>query len=228
MVSKIGVGDKFFQWLMRIDEETRDRVVAKGCPRCGGRLDRGDYQRKPRGGLLALLGEAYCKRFSLCCSRRGCRRRAMPASVRFLGRRVYLGVVVVTVSVFYVQARQLLEETAAQQQKRAAAKQARRALEQAKREKRAAEQVSRETGIPRRTVRRWALWWQREYPQSRQYKEQQGRFVPTLATEWLPGCLMERFAAAVSEPTEALVRLLVFLSPLTTSSGTGGSCFLRE
>jgi hypothetical protein len=35
---------------------------------------------------------------SLCCSRDGCRRRMTPPSVRFLGRRVYLGAVLVLVS----------------------------------------------------------------------------------------------------------------------------------
>jgi hypothetical protein len=44
---------------------------------------------------LAAAGEAFTRRFSLCCSREGCRRRATPPSVRFLGRRVYLGAVVI-------------------------------------------------------------------------------------------------------------------------------------
>jgi hypothetical protein len=37
-------------------------------------------------------------RFSLCCGREGCRKRATPPSLRFLGRRVYLGVVVIVAS----------------------------------------------------------------------------------------------------------------------------------
>lgn len=92
-------GDKIFQWLVEIDEETSRRVAAGGCRWCAGPLHRGDYARKPRGGLLALTGEAFCRRFSLCCGRAGCRRRAMPPSVRFLGRRVYLGVAVVLASI---------------------------------------------------------------------------------------------------------------------------------
>lgn len=41
---------------------------------------------------MAGAGEAFCRRFSLCCG--WCRRRCLPPSVRFLARRVYLEVVV--------------------------------------------------------------------------------------------------------------------------------------
>jgi hypothetical protein len=99
MVPTESKGGKIFEWLVEIDEETSRRVAAAGCPVCGGRLHRGDYDRKPRGGLLALCGEAFCRRISLCCGRPGCRRRAMPPSVRFLGRRVYLGVAMVLASI---------------------------------------------------------------------------------------------------------------------------------
>jgi hypothetical protein len=37
-------------------------------------------------------------RFSFCCDRDGCRNRATPPSVRFLGRKVYLGAVVMLIS----------------------------------------------------------------------------------------------------------------------------------
>ncbi len=99
MVTKQKIGDKFFRWLVQIDEATCTEVAARGCPKCSGRLHRADYPRKPRGGLLGLAGEVFSKRLSLCCGREGCRRRATPPSVRFLGRRVYLGVVVLLASV---------------------------------------------------------------------------------------------------------------------------------
>jgi hypothetical protein len=37
----------------------------------------------------------FARRFGLCCSREGCRRRVLPPSVRFLGRKVYAGVALV-------------------------------------------------------------------------------------------------------------------------------------
>jgi hypothetical protein len=70
-----------------------------GCPSCGSRLDRSDYPRKPRGGLIAPGAEGWLWRHSFCCSREGCRKRATPPSVRFLGRRVYAEVAVVLASV---------------------------------------------------------------------------------------------------------------------------------
>lgn len=81
--------EDFFARLVEIDEEIAVRVAAAGCPICGGPLHRGDYTRKPRGGWIAAAGEVTVVRFSLCCGRRGCRKRALPPSVRFLGRRVY-------------------------------------------------------------------------------------------------------------------------------------------
>lgn len=98
MLPVCAVGDKILQWLMDIDEAACARVAAAGCPWCRGPLHRSDYPRKPRGGLLAVGGEAFTRRLSLCCGWPGCRRRATPPSVRFLGRRVYLGAAVVLAS----------------------------------------------------------------------------------------------------------------------------------
>ena len=89
------VGDKILQWLREIDEGTCRRVAAAGCGFCGGPLHRSDYPRKPRGGLLAVGGEVFSRRLSLCCGREGYRRRATPTCVRFLGRRVYRGIAMI-------------------------------------------------------------------------------------------------------------------------------------
>lgn len=85
---------EFFAVLTAIDEATAAKVADGGCQHCHGRLHRADYPRKPRGGRLGAAGEGTVRRVSFCCGRRGCRRRATPPSVRFLGRRVYLGAVV--------------------------------------------------------------------------------------------------------------------------------------
>jgi hypothetical protein len=98
MVDEIDLGREFFTLLEQFDEGVARRVAAAGCPRCEGPLHRGDYARKPRGALIAPAGEAFVVRFSLCCGREGCRKRATPPSLRFLGRRVYLGVVVIVAS----------------------------------------------------------------------------------------------------------------------------------
>lgn len=82
-----------FVVLAAVDEQLADLVRRQGCP-CGGPLHRADYLRKPRGGLLASAGEEFRRRRSFCCGREGCRKRALPPSVLFLGRRVYLEAVV--------------------------------------------------------------------------------------------------------------------------------------
>ena len=95
MFDPFEMGIEFFEGLMAIDEAIVERAAQEPCRDCGGPLYRGDYPRKPRGGLLAGAAEAFGRRFSLCCGRDGCRHRATPPSVRFLGRRVYVGAVVI-------------------------------------------------------------------------------------------------------------------------------------
>lgn len=89
-----GVDVQVLARLEALDRALTELVRARGCPHCGGRLDRADYARKPRGAEVAPSAEAWSRRFSLCCAREGCRRRATPPSVRFLGRRVYVESVV--------------------------------------------------------------------------------------------------------------------------------------
>ena len=79
--------------LPRIDDDLAAKARGAGCAFCGGRLDVADYPRKPRGA--DELGDEYTWRRSFCCALDGCRKRRTPVSVRFLGRKVYLGAVVV-------------------------------------------------------------------------------------------------------------------------------------
>ncbi|HLK41162.1 MAG TPA: hypothetical protein VKU41_30635 [Polyangiaceae bacterium] len=99
MFDRIEFGIEFFERLTAIDAAIVERAAAEKCRDCGGPLHRGDYARKPRGGLVAPWSESLVRRFSLCCGRDGCRHRATPPSVRFLGRRVYVGAVVILASV---------------------------------------------------------------------------------------------------------------------------------
>lgn len=74
----------FFQSLYQFDRDLFLELKAKGCPHCHSPLDTSNYNRKPRG-----LGEGQALRFSLCCRRRGCRKRLLPPSLRFFGQKVY-------------------------------------------------------------------------------------------------------------------------------------------
>ncbi len=92
------IGDKFWSWLLKIDEGIGARVAAAGCQHCGGPLHRGDFPRKPRCGALVITEPGWARRIGLCCGRTGCRKRALPPSVRYLGRRVYVGAAVLLAS----------------------------------------------------------------------------------------------------------------------------------
>ena len=115
---------ELFQLLEKVDADLTAGARSKGCLLCGGKLHRSDYDRKPRGG------PQWNMRFSLCCAREGCRRRQTPPSVRFMGRRVYAGLVVVLVSAM---------------------------LHGLKPER--VELLREALNIDRRTLERWRQWW---------------------------------------------------------------------
>lgn len=99
MFDHIQLPRHLFAALAQADEKIAHQVADRRCPLCGGPLHRSDYARKPCGALMAPAGEEFVMRFSLCCGREGCRKRATPPSLRFLGRRVYLGAVVIMASI---------------------------------------------------------------------------------------------------------------------------------
>lgn len=89
---------KFWQRAIEHDEKSAEKTREAGCLHCGGPLHRADYPRKPRGDL-GDLEEAFSRRFSFSCGH--CRRRSTPPSIRFLGRRVYVGQVVVVATLIW-------------------------------------------------------------------------------------------------------------------------------
>lgn len=99
MWHEVCLDGEFFRRLTQIDGMIAIAVAAGGCRHCGGPLHQGNYRRKPRGGWIAASGEAFTLRHSLCCGREGCRKRALPPSLRFLARRVYLEAVVLLATV---------------------------------------------------------------------------------------------------------------------------------
>ena len=80
----------FLRQLEQIDLDLAEAVRRQGCPGCQGPLHTANFERKVRG--LGKGQEWFARRFALCCGR--CRRRVLPPSVRFLGRRVYAGIAI--------------------------------------------------------------------------------------------------------------------------------------
>jgi len=163
LLQKIVEHASFFALLLDIDREMAEECRGQGCSYCGGRLHQAPYWRKPRGGPAGLAVQMD-KRFSFCCSRPGCRRRATPASVRFLGRKVYFGAVMVLACVL---CHGITERRASQLRER--------------------------LGVGRRTLERWRQWWHERFSQSGFWKAGRGRFMPPVEEGSLPGSLLRRF-----------------------------------
>ena len=154
---------KLWDFLLQVDVREAERVRDAGCGQCGGVLHSANYLRKPRG-VPYLLGEKRAElscRFSFSCS--ACRRRTLPASVRFLGRRVYVGLVVVLLPA-------LLGDGSPS----------------------AALSACRRLHLSQRTLRRWRRWWQEEFSSSRFWRAHRSRLVPG-AVSRLPGDLVDGF-----------------------------------
>ncbi len=95
MIQRFFSDQNFYLILFSYDEDLAEKARLARCPECGATLHRGNFQRKPRG-LSCDTGKQFSCRFSFCCS--NCRKRLTPTSIRFLGRKVYLGAVIVLIS----------------------------------------------------------------------------------------------------------------------------------
>jgi hypothetical protein len=180
-----------YEILQRIDEDLAAQARAAGCT-CGGRLHSAVYPRKPRGGP-AGLGAGYENRLSYCCAEDGCRRRTTPPSVRFLGRKVYLGAVVVLVS----------------------------ALRQGPSPTRV-RMLHELFGVGERTLRRWRQWWQKSFAEGSFWRAARGRLMPALTPGELPGAMAERFGAQTTDGLCRLLRFLSPISTGSCVLSGGG------
>jgi len=79
----------------------------------------------------------------------------------------------------------------------------------------AAARVSTTLDVPVRTLQRWRQWWSQQFPLTPLWQASGARFMPPVASDRFPAGLLERFAGAAAE---RLMRLLVFLSPLTVTA----------
>ena len=177
----------FWRFLFSVDQDLAERAGKEACS-CGGRLHRANYPRKPRGGPDDLPDE-YRTRLSFCCDREGCRKRVTPPSVRFLGRKVYLGAVVILVA----------------------------AMRQGPSPRRVHE-LSRLFDADRRTIARWRVFWNEQFPQTPFWKIARGRLVPTVDVAEIPRALLKAFVHSADD-RQGWRRLLEFLAPISIPGG---------
>lgn len=89
----------------------------------------------------------------------------------------------------------------------------------------AAARLGSELGVARRTVQRWQQWWREQFPLTPLWQATCARFMPPVAAEQLPGELLQRFTGA---PHEALLRLLLWLAPVTVGGPGPAATRLNE
>ncbi len=166
----------FFELLLRFDEDLAGEVREAGCP-CGGVLHSARYPRKPRGGPESL-GREHAMRASFCCAEDGCRRRATPPSLRFLGRKVFFGVVVLLLPI-------LRDGPSPERLRR---------LEQ-------------RFAVSRRTLYRWRGWWREVVPRSRWWQGERGHWATPVDPEQLPGSLLDAFSGIEGLPDRVIAVL---------------------
>jgi hypothetical protein len=119
------------------------------------------------------------RRYSFCCAEEDCRRRRTPESVRFLGRRVYAGLVVVLISV-------MIHGLKPRRVRRI-----REALQ-----------------IDSRTVKRWRQWWLESFVRSSFWKGARARFMPALCAPTLPLSLWLSFELEERQRLVAVLQFL--------------------
>jgi hypothetical protein len=89
----------------------------------------------------------------------------------------------------------------------------------------AAARLGAQLGVDRRTVQRWCRWWSEQFPLTPLWRASCARLMPPVAAEQLPGELLARFGGAAHE---ALLRLLVWLAPVTAGPARPAAIELNE
>jgi hypothetical protein len=169
---------KFHEQLLTFDRDLAASARAARCWRCGGTLHSGTYARKPRG-VPAGLGREHAERFSFSCAVDGCRKRATPPSLRFLGRHVYLATVVTLISAL------MLGTTPSRLVR-----------------------LSVVPGLDRRTLTRWRAWWRSTFSASPFAAVARAAVATPIDLEALPVSLLDRFAGGLRDQLVALLRFL--------------------
>jgi hypothetical protein len=122
-------------------------------------------------------------RLSLCCGREGCRRRVLPPSVLFWGRRVYWAAVVLVLT----------------------------ALREGRVEGITAARLQARFGVSRRTLTRWRRYFRVHFPQTATWRRLVGRVGPPGPAAARIADLLGRFIRSRGDPEQGLVACLVAL-----------------
>ena len=122
-------------------------------------------------------------RFSPCCARHGCRTRRTPASLRFLGPKVYLAATIILIAV--------LHEGGATRMRR----------------------LKELVGVDRRSLERWRRWWREIFTATPFWQNARAAFMPPVDEHRILAALLDRFSGdSVEKRLIALLRFLAPLT----------------
>jgi hypothetical protein len=172
----------FHELLLAYDRDLADAARCAGCARCSGVVHAAPYWRKPRGrpkSLRKRLGSEHDRRFSFCCAVDGCRSRATPPSLRFLGPKVYIAGIVVLIAI--------LRHGATAPRMR---------------------ELAEVIGVDRRTFERWRRWWRDSFTATPFWRTARAAFMPPVDPGGLPAALIERFAGDDADRLIGLLRFM--------------------
>ena len=189
MLSEVLKNESLFQDLYKIDLATAEQYRQMKCPHCQGPLYYANYPRKPRGEPDGV-SEKYFLQFSLCCGAQGCRRRLIPPTCRFLGKKIYWYAAIITIVSDWQNAANGITIS----------------------------KFAEKAGISRNTLKRWINWFEEIFPASPEWKKIRGRVSSDIKNNTLPGSLLHSFRRQYPSVKTAVKRCLSFLSQASEMS----------
>ena len=173
---------KLITALFDLDCAIAEHVRLKRCPYCGGPLHYARFPRKPRG-LPFKPSRTELFRQGLCCGNKECRRRTLPSSCLFMGRKwVFRCVILVFLTLWHNRLRPVFE-------------------------------LSEILGVDVGTLRRWRAYFRDMFPTQPAWKRLRGHVQAKLGNRQLPGALVMLFFQGIRDGPEmrrALIRCIQF------------------
>lgn len=172
-----------FFLLYQIDLDLAKKYREKRCPFCGESLNQANYLRKPWGAPPDIPDEQKIRQ-SLCCSQEGCRKRTLPPSCIYMGRKKYWSAIIIVIM----------------------------ALRQNRYQSASCVKLMRLFNISYKTILRWRGWFRDIFPTTSQWKRLRGRISALIDSSQLPASLLDHFLQTHKSDETGLIGCLQFLA----------------
>lgn len=187
MIPELAKKTSLFNLLYEIDKDLAEQCRKERCPHCNAALHKANYMRQP-WEVPDKIDAGKLIRRSLCCSKKGCRHRVQPASCIFLGRHRYWSGAILIIT----------------------------ALRQIRPKSYSIDKLMKLFKVSRRTIYRWGKWFREIFPTTAKWKTIRGRISAQVATDQLPGSLLQYFVEHTNCEEKAFVGCLRFLASAIT------------